>query len=200
MATTLQQLSSQASSAASNPSSCFPAWLPNNALAIVASNTTPPYNYPLSGNASPGYPIPFLRFQKVSGVFANGDFIDDLVMPQGLQQPGAWYVVDYTANATPALPAGVTLGQVGPKDATFSASAITITQSFTSGYPLPTAAALTTPPYIINNQAAPFLRFCQSGALATGLIVADLVMPNGHQNPSSFYLVRYTLNASLQLS
>lgn len=208
MASTLSQLSSHGQGISPGGSSVnvggnagVPAWLPNNALAVVATNTTPPYN----GTGAPnfGVQLPYLRFQKLSGAFANGDFIDDLVMPQGMGFPGLWVIYDYTANATPALPAPVVLGQVG-QDATFALSGagnVSATQSISSGLAsTQPASSISTPPYIVNNQAAPFLRFSQQQALATNQIVVDLVMPQGHQVPSAFYVVRYTLNASLQLT
>lgn len=200
MATTLSQLSSQAGmtnvlGASNAPGAQCPAWLPNNALAIVATNTTPPYLDGRGGN------LPYLRFQKTTGAFTSGDFVEDLVMPQGMGFPAMWVIYDYTANATPALPAPVILGQVG-QDATFSLTGQNAVQSLSSGLATvaPASAGPTTPPYIINNQAAPFLRFSQQQALANGQIVTDLVMPNGHQHPGSFFVVRYTLNASLQLT
>ena len=46
----------------------------------------------------------------------------------------------------------------------------------------------------------PYLRFAQSGAIANGLIISDLVMPGGPGNSANFYIVRYVVNGSLLLA
>ena len=59
--------------------------------------STPPYLGP-AGNV-----LPFLRFVPAASPLTNATTVVDLVMPLGPTNPGAFYVVTYTCNATPAL-------------------------------------------------------------------------------------------------
>lgn len=66
---------------------------PNFATTVA----TPPY---LSAQ---GTVLPYLRFVPAAAPLTNATAVVDLVMPLGPGCPGAFYVVTYVCNATPAL-------------------------------------------------------------------------------------------------
>lgn len=99
MASTLIQMGSQASSspssASAGPSATVSAATGSPAFPTTLS--TPPYLGP------DGRVLPYLRFVTAAAPLSNGTVVVDLVMPLGEAYPGAFYMVQYTCNGTPAL-------------------------------------------------------------------------------------------------
>jgi hypothetical protein len=191
MATALVQMGSQAQSA-SNPSATISAQVQSNPIASAGGVTTPPY-FNVNGLC------PFVRFAPAAAPLTNGTQVADLVMPAGVSNPGSWYVVIYNISATPSFSAPVTLIQVGMQPNGSPASSVNGTIGPSNSGLIGTT--LTTPPYVVNNQVAPFLRFASTtNYLTSGGTVVDVVMPLGGQNPGAFSAFVYGVNATPALT
>lgn len=191
MATALIQMSSQGGSA-SNPSATVPAQALSNPIASAGGVTTPPY-FNVNGLC------PFIRLVPAAAPLTNGTQVADLVMPAGVTNPGSWYVVIYNISATPSFSAPVTLIQVGMQSNGSPATNVNGTIGPANSGLIGTT--LTTPPYIVNNQVAPFLRFASTtNYLTSGGTVVDVVMPLGPQYPGAFSGFIYGINATPALT